>query len=135
MSTLNIALDVDPTTNSITYKINNDKEGTLLDGSGKTSNFAMDLNEIMQSSEYTPFIQVYTAYHKQNSTMGRLKSWIPSFSNSTVVHPETPTQPVTGYNAYAAKNNAIRHIPNNIGGKKSKSRRSYNANKTLKNRK
>lgn len=129
LPTLNIALDVDPTTNSITYKINNDKEGTLLDGSGKTSNFAIDFNEIMQSPEYTPFIQVYTAYHKQNSTMGRIKSLFSS--KSTTVHPETsqPNAEQTALNIERAKKGL-----NNFGGK-TKSRRSHNANKTLKNRK
>jgi hypothetical protein len=149
-----IELKYDPNSKSITYKINDGEEKRFLDGSGNKSDFTDDLKEIMPN--YADFMIVYNAYKKQHSLSGSVSSalssvppmskWF-SFPKNTIVHPETSMQPndetsmqpdteVTGFNQNLAQYRAAQKVKRSrYGGKKTKSTRSYNANKTLKNRK
>jgi hypothetical protein len=153
-----IELKYDPISKSITYKINDGEEKRFLDGPGNKSDFTDDLKEIIPN--YADFMIVYNAYKNEHSFTGKLSSAlssVPSMSpnpmkweifnrskKNTIVHPETSMQPndetsmqpdteVTGFNKDLAKYRAAKKV--GYGGKKTKSRRSHNANKTLKNRK
>ena len=126
-TTLKFELNVDPNSNSITYKINDGEERLLLNSSGSTGDFTKDLKEIMKSTDYANFMTVYGAYKKQTS-------WrIPSLFSSSKTPASTQSAAEVTDNESLAKYRAER-AANTFGGK-TKSRRSHNANKTLKNRK
>ena len=145
MSTsLNIELNFDKDSNSITYKINDGEKSPLLDG---TSTFTDELTKIMKSDTYKSFLDVYKAYKDKNSISGRASSFYNRYIKSSTVTPvvgensnvnqnnsENDTPVDVDFNRYAA-NEKAKIRANTFGGKKSKSKRPYNANKTLKNRK
>jgi hypothetical protein len=144
-----IELKYDPISKSITYKINDGEEKRFLDGPGNKSDFTDDLKEIIPN--YADFMIVYNAYKNQHSFTGNVSSALssmPSMSpnpmkwgifnrskkSDATVYPET-SQPNAEQTTRNLNIERVRKGLNNIGGKKTKSRRSHNANKTLKNRK
>jgi hypothetical protein len=103
----------DPNDKTIYYQINDNPEEFLLKSDGSSGNFQTQLGQIVGPK----FLDIFNDYQSKHTMLHKLSTFkskihIPKlFSVPTKVHPE-PT-----------------------GGKKTKSKRSYNSNKTLKNRK
>jgi len=96
----------------IFYRINNNENytGTFI-GPGGQSGFTQSLNEFFQDPNNSKFSEFLTIYQANNQAK----------------------QPTSLLNMFGFKKNKV--LPGKTGGKKTKSTRSYNANKTLKNRK
>ena len=103
----------DPNDKTIYYQINDNPEEFLLKSDGSSGNFQTQLGQIVGPKFldiFNDYQSKHTMLHELSSTL-KSKIHIPKFSKSAKVYP-APT-----------------------GGKKTKSKRSYNSNKTLKNRK
>jgi hypothetical protein len=109
---ITIDLIIEPTNKDIIfYRINNNENysGTFI-GPGGQSVFTLSLNEFFQDPNNSKFSKFLTIYQENNQAKQPTSMFGNLFKRNAPVLPEK-------------------------GGKKTKSTRSYNANKTLKNRK
>jgi hypothetical protein len=114
---ITIDLIIEPTNKDIIfYRINNNENysGTFIEPGGQ-SGFTQSLNGFFQDPDNSKFSKFLTIYQANNQAKQKT-SWF-GFPNNYSPSPSPPSpKPYKG-------------------GKKTKSTRSYNANKTLKNRK
>lgn len=115
---ITIDLIIEPTNKDIIfYRINNNENysGTFI-GPGGKSVFTQSLNEFFQDPNNSKFSEFLTIYQANNQA------------------PQSTSKSMVSKLGNFFKRNAWVSSEQN-GGKKTKSTRSYNANKTLKNRK
>lgn len=111
---LNIKIFMDPNNNTtVYYQFNENQPKPFIENTGGKTEFKTDLSDII-NGYYPQFLPVYTQHSKATSITGKATNFLSriKYAPATKVYPE-----------------------GTVGGKKTKSNRSYNANKTLKNRK
>ena len=131
--TIDLIINNDPEQKDIIfYRINNNNtySGTFIGPGGNPGDFTTKLNNFFQDPNNSEFYEFLTFYQANNQA--KSSSW--KFSNFFKSNPSKKVFPSP--NDYSPSPSPPSPKPNNTkGGKKTKSNRSYNANKTLKNRK
>ena len=126
--TISINLIVEPTDNNIYFNINNNQNysGILIGPNGTPGKFTNTLKDFFEDPEFSEFLTIYQANNQAKSSTWKFSNFLKSNQSKKVF----PSQ-----NDYSPSPSPPSPKPNTKGGKKTKSNRSYNANKTLKNRK
>ena len=118
---LNIKIFMDPNNNNtVYYQFNENQPKPFIENTGGKTEFKTDLSDII-NGYYPQFLPVYTQHSKATSITGKATSITGKATNIFSKFISTPATKV--------------YPERTTGGKKTKSNRSYNANKTLKNRK
>lgn len=145
-SELTINLYTNDDNTAIYYVIDPNISGTFIDiNNPKSNDFVTKLSEVIKNKP--DFFMIYKEYNKIHSTFGQVSKFLSSAKTGVGNVKSSISSGVSGVLSRFSRNqqispteeiqetqNPTATVPA-TGGKKTKSKRSYNANKTLKNRK
>lgn len=123
--------------NGIEFAINRENIGWFIGPNGE-STFTELLNKFFNNhAEFSEFLVIYNNYRKHTGVRGAITGLQDKSKTmfSSIFNRNTPKSVTKGSDSLLNDDEQTKQLKGLLGGKKTKSKRSYNSNKTLKNRK